>query len=98
MKHNYNGGKYTVLFDPETGELRALRNGEAWKDLSGDKLTYCMFMEHKLALEQNDELLKVLLKVQEDLNWMTNSNKLLNRFVFNYVDETIAKIEYTKMT
>jgi hypothetical protein len=98
MKQDYAGGKYTVIFDRETSELRALRNGDAWKDLTGDKLTYCMLMEHKLALEQNYEMLKVLLKVQEDLNWMTNSNKLLNRFVFNYVDETIAKIEGAKMT
>jgi hypothetical protein len=98
MKQDYAGGKYTVIFDCETSELRALRNGDAWKDLTGDKLTYCMLMEHKLALEQNYEMLKVLLKVQEDLNWMTNSNKLLNRFVFNYVDETIAKIEDAKTT
>jgi hypothetical protein len=77
MKQDYDNGKYTVIFDRETGELRALRNGTAWKDLSGDKLTYCMLMEHKRALEQNHEMLKVLLKVQEDVNWMTNSNKCM---------------------
>ena len=60
----------------------------AWKAIE-DKLR---------ALEHNHEMLKVLLKVQEDVNWMTNSNKLLNRFVFNYVDETIAKIEDAKTT
>ena len=98
MKQDYDNGKYTVIFDCETGELRALRNGTVWKDLSGDKLTYCMLMDHKRALEHNHEMLKVLLKVQEDVNWMTNSNKLLNRFVFNYVDETIAKIEDAKTT
>jgi hypothetical protein len=36
-----------------------------------------MLMEHKRALEQNHEMLKVLLKVQEDVNWMTNSNKCM---------------------
>lgn len=30
------GGKYTVLSDG--GVLRALRNGEPWRDLTGDKL------------------------------------------------------------
>ncbi len=39
--------------------------------------------------EQRDELLKVLKKVQQDINWMTNEDKLLSRFVFDYVDKAI---------
>jgi hypothetical protein len=32
-----------------------------------------------------------LKKAQQDVNWMTNSGKMLNRFVFDYIDEAIAK-------
>lgn len=33
-------GKYTVLYD--LGECKALRYGEPWRDLTGDKLIGCM--------------------------------------------------------
>ena len=33
-------GKYTVIFD--NGQLHALRYGERWRDLSGDKLIYAL--------------------------------------------------------
>lgn len=52
MRQDYDGGKYTVIFDRETGELRADRNGEAWRDLSGDKLVYCMLAEHAAAQQE----------------------------------------------
>lgn len=41
--------------------------------------------------EVNVELLGALKKAQEDINWMLNSRQFLNRFVFNYIDESIAK-------
>lgn len=65
MRQDYDNGKYTVIFDRETGELRALRNGEAWQDLSGNKLVYWMLVEHKRALEQRAELLEALKEVQD---------------------------------
>ncbi len=37
-------GKYTVQFD-ETGKFWALRNGESWRDLTGDKLVLAMAHE-----------------------------------------------------
>lgn len=43
MKHNFEDGKYTVEFD--RGTLKALRNGEPWRDLTGDKLVYVMLAE-----------------------------------------------------
>ena len=58
MQQDYDNGKYTVIFDRETGELRALRNGEVWQDLSGNKLVYWMLVEHKRALERIAELEK----------------------------------------
>lgn len=46
MQQSYDDGKYTVVFNDKTGEIKALRHGEPWKDLSGDKLTYCMLAAH----------------------------------------------------
>lgn len=42
---NVGDDKYTVQFNPYTGEFKALRHGEPWRDLSGDKLVYCMYTE-----------------------------------------------------
>lgn len=36
-------GKYTVVIDG--GKLSALRNGETWRDLTGDKFVYCLAYE-----------------------------------------------------
>lgn len=36
-------GKYAVVFDDETGALKALRHGEPWRDLAGDKLVFALF-------------------------------------------------------
>jgi hypothetical protein len=41
--------------------------------------------------EVNQMLVEALNKVSEDLNWMHNSKRLLNPFVFDYVDEALAK-------
>ena len=46
MQQSYDDGKYTVTFNDKNGELKALRHGEPWKDLSGDKLIYCMLAAH----------------------------------------------------
>lgn len=56
MKQDYDNGKYTVIFNERTGALHALRNGEVWKDLSGNNLVYWMLVEHKRALERIAEL------------------------------------------
>lgn len=37
-------GKYTVILG-EFGEVHALRYGEPWRDLTGDKLVYCLAVE-----------------------------------------------------
>lgn len=46
MQQTYEDGKYTVIFDEQSGALKALRYGDEWRDLSGDKLIYCMLAEH----------------------------------------------------
>lgn len=47
----------------------------------------------QVLLDEKDrrirELTEVLTKVQQDVNWMTNEGKLLNRFVFDYIDKAL---------
>lgn len=59
MKHDFEGGKYTVKF--EGGKLQALRYGEPWRDMTGDKLVYVM-------LDTFDEQRELLLEAQDLLN------------------------------
>jgi len=40
MKIELEDGKYTYVFN--NGEQYALRYGESWRDLTGDKFIYCM--------------------------------------------------------
>lgn len=45
-----------------------------------------------VALQKRvEELEAALTKAQKDINWMCNEGKVLNRFVFNYLDEAINK-------
>ncbi len=47
-------GKYTVQFD-ETGKFWALRNGESWRDLTGDKLVLAMAHEIERLRKKLDD-------------------------------------------
>lgn len=50
MEIELEDGKYTYVF--KDGEQYALRNGEPWRDLTGDKFIYCMAAEiDRLKLE-----------------------------------------------
>lgn len=42
-------GKYTYIF--EDGKQYALRYGEPWRDLTGDKFVYCLASEASAAQE-----------------------------------------------
>ena len=53
-------GKYTVIYDPETGQSECLRYGEKWRDLCGDKMVQAMFdriveLETELAALKSQE-------------------------------------------
>ena len=55
-------GKYTVVQTPD-GRLVCRRNGEPWRDLTGDKLVLCLAQELDAARAEiralhQDELLK----------------------------------------
>jgi hypothetical protein len=51
-------GKYTVIFDLNSGQAEALRYGEKWRSLSGDKMVLAMF-DTIVALRNEVEQLKV---------------------------------------
>ena len=69
MRKDYENGKYTIVFDESTGALYALRYGEYWKDLSGDKLIYQMLAEHLQVLEHNERLLSVCEELLESAEY-----------------------------
>lgn len=43
LTHTFDDGKYTVIYDG--GKLSALRYGEPWRDMTGDKLVSSMLFE-----------------------------------------------------
>lgn len=53
-----NNGKYTVVFDDETGKLTALRYGEPWRGIQGDNLVYWLAMELQEAREEIENLVE----------------------------------------
>ena len=69
MQKDYDNGKYTVIFDESTGAMYALRYGEYWKDLSGDKLIYWMLVDHLRALDRNKRLLSVCEELLESAEY-----------------------------
>lgn len=42
-------GKYTLVYNHENGDFRALRYGKEWRDLIGDKLIFALFCEIRAA-------------------------------------------------
>ncbi len=42
LRTDLEDGKYTVIFDEATGGLSALRYGQVWRDLAGDKLVLAL--------------------------------------------------------
>lgn len=69
MQKDYDNGKYTVVFDETTGALYALRYGEYWKDLSGDKLIYWMLVDHIRVLDHNKKLLSACEELLESAEY-----------------------------
>lgn len=51
--------KYTVILDQDVNfKFYATRNGESWRDLTGDKLVLAMFQELQTAKEENEKFRK----------------------------------------
>ena len=62
MRIDLEDGKYTyVLNDDESGSQYALRYGEPWRDLTGDKFVYCMAAKIEEQTERIKDLEAALL-------------------------------------
>lgn len=62
------GGKY-VLVDSGRGQLKALRYGEEWRDLTGDKMIGCLAFELHRAREALRTIATNSSSVQLDPQW-----------------------------
>lgn len=51
--------KYTIEFNPRTGELSATRNGEPWRDLSGDGLVLSLLQDIEELKQQRQKLIDI---------------------------------------
>lgn len=62
MRVDVSNGKYTVVLPepPETGGLHALRYGQPWRDLCGDKLVLSLASELEDARKKIEKLEQVL--------------------------------------
>lgn len=58
-------GKYTVIMESD-GRLHALRYGEPWRELSGDKFVYCLAAELDQSRNEVADLKAKLAKAEEN--------------------------------
>jgi len=65
MRIELNSGKYTYIFNEQTGESKALRYGEEWQDLTGDSLVLSMAQEIERLREDKEDLLAELEDIGE---------------------------------
>lgn len=56
MRIQLENGKYTYVFDRDTGQSYALRYGEQWRSLTGDNLIFGMACRIEELQQQRDEL------------------------------------------
>lgn len=59
------GGKYTYVCD-NNGKQEALRYGEPWRDLAGDKFVYCLAYRANELQEQNKSLVEALKRAMDE--------------------------------
>ena len=52
--------KYTVVFNSKTGELKALRYGQEWQSLSGNKFVYSLFIDLVEERKEKEALLELI--------------------------------------
>ena len=60
MKIVLDGGKYTLVFEEDTGKLYALRYGEKWRDCLGDGFILALGQHIVWLVEKNKELVDEL--------------------------------------
>jgi hypothetical protein len=60
MRAIISGNKYEIIFNQKTGELKALRHGEEWRDLTGDGMVLGMLQKIDDLREEVDRLHKLI--------------------------------------
>lgn len=82
MKLTVGEGKYTFIFEENTGKFRCLRYGKEWRDLVGDGAVLALVQELH-DLKQNVENSRVSMEQMEAVNTklvkVTRANEELNR-------------------
>ena len=77
MKIELENGKYTyVCYDD--GRQHALRYGEEWRDLVGDKFVYCLAHRVTELQEQNKALVEALQSIEDYWNRDRNDDAMHN--------------------
>ena len=76
-------GKYTVVQTPD-GQLSVLRNGEPWRDLTGDKLVLCLAQELDAA---RAEILFLLRRDSEELLKRIDTLEAENASLHKQIDQ-----------
>jgi hypothetical protein len=56
MKIELDNKKYAWIFDADTGSLECLRNGEKWRNETGDKAILALMEENKRLQKEKKEL------------------------------------------
>lgn len=79
------GGKYTVVMEAN-GNLYALRGGEPWRSLTGDKLVYALAAEVERLRGVNGELLAALEDARDFIRKWDGDGKQIER-----ADAALAK-------
>ena len=75
MQHSFDSTKYEVIFDEETGSIKAFRYGEEWQDLTGNNLVYYMLAE-VCSLKDALQTLKTPLEAAEKQNQGVGSQEV----------------------
>lgn len=67
-------GKYTLIYDFQTGQSECLHYGEPWRQLVGDKMVLACFDKIVELQQQRDELVAALTEIawSNDTFWQTD--------------------------
>lgn len=85
MRHDFDDGKYTVIFDETSGRMSALRYGDEWRDLCGDKLIYSMLSAYdstslevaqlQARVAELEAALSLMYEFHKTMAWGSETNK-----------------------
>lgn len=84
-------GKYTYVLHGD-GRQHALRHGELWRDLVGDKFIHSLAARAEELREQNEKLVEALVSALPFVMHMEKSDIFKDGFVRKTIDEIRAAL------